>query len=88
MLLISPMRWGEYGKVRGSAGRAAIQSHYDRQLAFDLFIFGGLFIMSFYHMALYFLRRRIRSNLYFSLLCFFLAIKNLFSGVLFSIPLA
>lgn len=64
-------------------GRTAIQSHYDRQLAFDLFIFGGLFIMSIYHMALYFLRRRIRSNLYFSLLCFFLAIKNLFSGAAF-----
>jgi class 3 adenylate cyclase len=63
--------------------RTAIQSHYDRQLAFDLFIFGGLFIMSLYHIALYFLRRRIKSNLYFSLLCFFLAIKNLFSGVAF-----
>ena len=64
-------------------GLTSIQSHYDRQLAFDLFIFGGLFIMSLYHIALYFLRRRIKSNLYFSLLCFFLAIKNLFSGVAF-----
>ncbi len=63
--------------------QAAIQSHYDRQLAFELFIFGGLFIMSLYHIALYFLRRRIKSNLYFSLLCFFFAIKNLFSGVAF-----
>ncbi|MEP6844817.1 MAG: adenylate/guanylate cyclase domain-containing protein [Panacibacter sp.] len=63
--------------------RTAIQSHYDRQLAFDIFIFGGLFIMSLYHSVLYFLRRRIRSNLYFSILCFFFAIKNLFSGVVF-----
>jgi adenylate cyclase len=62
---------------------AAVQSHYDKQLAFDLFIFGGLLIMSVYHIALYFLRRRIRSNLFFGLLCFFLAIKNLFSGVAF-----
>lgn len=63
--------------------RTAIQSHYDQQLGFDIFIFGGLFLMSLYHLALFFLRRRIKSNLYFGLLCFFLAIKNLFSGVAF-----
>ena len=63
--------------------RTAIQSHYDQQLAFDIFIFVGLFLMSLYHIALYVLRRRIKSNLYFGLLCFFLAIKNLFSGVAF-----
>lgn len=63
--------------------RTAVQAHYDRQLAFDLFIFGGLLIMSIYHIALYVMRRRIRSNLFFGLLCFFLAIKNLFSGVAF-----
>ncbi len=63
--------------------RIAIQSHYDQQLAFDIFIFGGLFLMSLYHLALFLLRRRIKSNLFFGLLCFFLAIKNLFSGVVF-----
>ena len=62
---------------------ANIQAHYDRQLAFDLFIFGGLFLMSIYHIALYFFRRKMKSNLYFGLLCFFLAIKNLFTGVAF-----
>jgi class 3 adenylate cyclase len=61
----------------------SIQKHYDRQLAFDLFIIGGLFLMSAYHIALFFMRRRIRSNLYFGLLCFFLAVKNLFTGVVF-----
>jgi class 3 adenylate cyclase len=61
----------------------AIRAHYDRQLAFDLFIFGALILMSIYHIALYFLRRKIKSNLYFGLLCFSLAIKNLFTGVAF-----
>ncbi|MGB5404874.1 MAG: adenylate/guanylate cyclase domain-containing protein [Robiginitalea sp.] len=63
--------------------QAIIQKHYDRQLAFDLFIIGGLFLMSAYHIALFFMRRRIRSNLYFGLLCFFLSVKNLFTGVVF-----
>jgi len=63
--------------------QAVVQKHYDRQLAFDLFIIGGLFLMSIYHIALFFLRPGIRSNLYFGLLCFFLAVKSLFTGVVF-----
>ena len=62
---------------------SSIQSHYDRQLAFDLFTFGCLFIMSLYHIALYFMRKKVRSNLFFGLMCFFASIKNLFSGVVF-----
>ncbi|MDX1909157.1 MAG: adenylate/guanylate cyclase domain-containing protein [Bacteroidia bacterium] len=65
----------------GSA--TAVMTYHDQQLAFDLFIFGGLFIMSLYHIALYFLRRRAPSNLYFGLLCLFLGLKNLFTGEVF-----
>ncbi len=60
-----------------------VQEHYDRQLAFDLFIVGGLFLMSVYHIALFFMRPGIRSNLYFGLMCLFLALKSLFTGVVF-----
>ncbi|MCO5723275.1 adenylate/guanylate cyclase domain-containing protein [Robiginitalea marina] len=63
--------------------REMVQKHYDRQLAFDLFTIGGLFLMSIYHIALFFMRPGIRSNLYFGLLCFFLSVKNLFTGVVF-----
>ena len=61
----------------------AVRGFYDRQLAFDLFILGGLLIMGLYHIALYFLRKTIKSNLYFGLACLLFALKNLFSGTVF-----
>lgn len=61
----------------------AVRSYYDRQLAFDLFIMGGLLLMGLYHIALFFLRKSIKSNLYFGVLCLLLALKSLFTGTVF-----
>jgi signal transduction histidine kinase/CheY-like chemotaxis protein/PAS domain-containing protein len=62
----------------GSA--STIQSSRDRMLALDLFIFGGLIIMSVYHFGLFATRRKDRSLLYFALLCLLLSIRALLSG--------
>ena len=62
---------------------ATVRSYYNRQLAFDLFIMGGLLLMGLYHIALYFLRKSIRSNLYFGLVCLFIALKSFFTGTVF-----
>ena len=41
-----------------------------KTLAFELFIAGSLFIMGFYHLILYFYRRKERHTLYFGIYCF------------------
>ena len=63
--------------------RVIIQNHHDKQLAFDQFIIGGLIIMGVYHIALFMMRSKIKSNLFFGLLCLVLALKNLFTGAAF-----
>ncbi len=63
--------------------RVIIQNHHDKQLAFDQFIIGGLIIMGVYHIALFMMRSKIKSNLFFGLLCLMLAVKNLFTGAAF-----
>jgi two-component system sensor histidine kinase ChiS len=46
----------------------------------DLFLFGALAIMSFYHMGSFLLRRDDKSNLYFVLICILLAGRTSISG--------
>ena len=57
----------------GSPG-AAYQLRYDK-LLFDLFLFGSLIIMAFYHLGLFLYRRKDRAPLYFALLSMFLALR-------------
>lgn len=57
-------------------GRATDIRRLERDaLALDLFLIGGLTIMSLYHLALFLLRRQDPSPLYFALLCALLAFR-------------
>ncbi|MDW7674658.1 MAG: sensor histidine kinase [Bacillota bacterium] len=52
-------------------------------LAFDLFVFGSLFVVGIYHLIFYFYRRKERSNLYFGAFCTMIGIRALFVGKMF-----
>ncbi|WP_194974694.1 adenylate/guanylate cyclase domain-containing protein [Aquiflexum lacus] len=58
-----------------------------RQFAIDLFLTGSLFIMAFYHLGLYYLRRKEISTLYFSILCFLIMLRTIGLGETFLISL-
>jgi signal transduction histidine kinase len=64
--IVSRLLWGT---------AAQIQSLRETQVAMDLFLFGSILIMGFYHLALFLLRRKDRSNLYFGILCLLIAVK-------------
>lgn len=49
-------------------------------LAQQLFLAGSLIIMAIYHFALYFMRRKNKSPLYFGLLCFIISFRVLAAG--------
>lgn len=51
-----------------------------KTLAFELFITGSLFIMGFYHLILYFYRRKERHTLYFGIYCFAIVLRTLLMG--------
>ncbi len=55
------------------------------KLAFELFLVGSLMVMSFYHLGLFVLRRSDRSTIYFSLVCFLIAVRTLLVGERFFI---
>ncbi|MBN2011547.1 response regulator [candidate division KSB1 bacterium] len=65
------IRLGTYQQMRTSR---------ERKLAFDLFLFGSLFIIGIYHLLMFFVRRTDRSPLYFGSLCLLLAIRTLAPG--------
>lgn len=50
------------------------------QLSIDLFLFGSIFIISLYHFALFTIRKKDKSNFYFSLFCLDIGIRSLFMG--------
>ena len=52
----------------------------ERSLALDLFLSGSIFIMGLYHLALFFIRKRDRTPLYFSVFCLLIAVYGLLSG--------
>lgn len=52
----------------------------EQDVAFDLFLVGGLFIMTLYHLGLYLLRRKNPSPLYFSIICFLMGVTVLVTG--------
>ena len=55
------------------------------KLAFELFLAGSLMVMALYHLGLFVLRRSDRSTLYFSLVCFDVALRTLLVGERFFI---
>lgn len=59
---------------------AQIQSLRETQVATDLFLFGSILIMGFYHLALFLLRRNDRSNLFFGILSLLFAVKVTLMG--------
>ena len=52
----------------------------ERAMAFELFLFGSLIIMSFYHFGLYALRKNNRSVLYFGIFCFLTGFTVMVTG--------
>jgi adenylate cyclase len=57
-----------------------IMAEKTRNYFISSFLVGSLFIMGLYHVALYFMRRRNRSSIYFSISCFCLGMRELFTG--------
>jgi class 3 adenylate cyclase len=62
------------------------ETRYSR-LLFDLFLFGSLIIMAFYHLGLYIYRRKDRSPLYFAALSFLLALRIIIHEEIFILEL-
>ncbi|MCX7749039.1 MAG: ATP-binding protein [Clostridia bacterium] len=52
----------------------------DRQLAMDLFLFGCIFIMGVYHLALFTQRKNDNSNLFFGILCLLISVRTVLIG--------
>ena len=50
------------------------------QLGIDLFLFGSILIMSLYHFALFSIRRKDKSTLYFGLFSLVIGVRSLFMG--------
>jgi two-component system, NtrC family, sensor kinase len=46
----------------------------------ELFVLGVIFIMGFYHISLYFLRREEKSTIYFGIICLIITMRSLTTG--------
>jgi len=57
-----------------------IQRERDAALAFDLFLFGSLLVMGFYHLGLFALRRRELGALYFGIFCLIIALRSIITA--------
>lgn len=64
-----------------------IKAARERSIALDLFIFGSLFIIGLYYLAIYLLRRQDLSALYFALYSLMFSIKSILEGERFLIQL-
>lgn len=54
-----------------------IKKSQTQQFATDLFLTGSLFIMAFYHLGLFLLRKKEISNLYFFIVCFLIMLRTI-----------
>jgi len=52
----------------------------ERNVAFELFLFGSIFIMGLYHITLFLLRRKDKSALYFAFFCLLIAFRSILTG--------
>jgi len=57
-----------------------ITSARERGIAYDLFLFGAILIISIYHFGLFFLRRKNVSAFYFGLLTLFMSFRTIVTG--------
>ena len=57
-----------------------INEYQKKHLSISLFVTGILFIMGFYHLCLFYLRKRDKSALYFGLFCLLLLTRNSLTG--------
>ena len=55
----------------------AVEAFRDRERLTEVFLFGGILLMGFYYLALFFFRRKDRASLWFGFLCIVLAIRIL-----------
>lgn len=69
------------GTAEAVAGRHQSASMY------EMLLFGCLVIMGFYHLMLYFSRRKSRSDLYFGMICTLMAIRISFVGQVMAVAL-
>lgn len=58
----------------------SLQSRHERNQAFDLMMFGSLFMMGIYQLGLFTFRRKDRSTLYFGVFCLLCALRTLLVG--------
>ncbi|MGI6227607.1 MAG: sensor histidine kinase [Peptococcales bacterium] len=58
-----------------------------KNIAFELFLFGSLFIIGFYHLILFFFRTKDKSTLYFGIFTLLISIRTLLVGEIFFINL-
>ena len=59
------------------APQAELLNLQDRYIIVDMFIIGCLFFMSFYHLVLFIYRPSAKTYIYFSLLCFVIALRTI-----------
>lgn len=57
-----------------------LQRMRENSISLDLFIFGALFLMGFYHLGLFLLRTKDSTTLLFGLFCLFISIRSLMTG--------
>ncbi|ARE86043.1 Sensor histidine kinase YpdA [Clostridium formicaceticum] len=57
-----------------------VRKIYDFSAFLDVALFGSIFIMAFYHLALYILGKKDPSTLYFSIFCFLIGLRILLVG--------
>lgn len=68
----------EYSAFLGTASQIAAER--ERVAGMDLFLFGILLIMGFYHLGIFALRRSDLSPVFFALFCLIIAMRTLFTG--------
>jgi len=73
-------RKGGAGQVIQLGTENQIRKIREKNLNYELFLFGSLFIMGLYHVILFALRREDRSPLYFGICCFLMSLRVLVTG--------
>ncbi len=70
------VRAGLWNKI-SIGSRSQIENNYKNKIALTFLTFGILFIMSLYHLAIYLLRKKDKSPLFFAVMCFALALRTI-----------
>ncbi len=73
-------RKGGAGQIIQLGTEKQIREIRDKSSRYELFLFGSLFIMGFYHAILFMFRKKDRSSLRFGLCCFLMALRVLVTG--------